>query len=99
MKTKNTILFAALAVVVCAGGWKIAAELAGADDTQPAPAPIAVTQPVAPVVVSPAANFDLEVTSPADVTSDQPVDLSLEMPTPELTWYDPHGLKEVGGIS
>ena len=99
MKTKNIVVAAALFAAVCAVVWTVACSTAEQSETPPHPS--VVIQPVAPVVVTPVDTFDLEVSSPTDVNHDEPVDpaAGIEMPTPDLTWYDPNGLQEVGNIS
>ena len=99
MKTKRIELFAALLLVVAGGSWKVACLLAEADKPPQPLAPSLVSQPAAPVVVSPAVNVTREFASPANLETQQPAELEIEMPTPELTWYDPQSLDDVGGIS
>lgn len=99
MKTKSTMLLCGV-VVLCAVTSAVALGVAVFESPTAAPE-VTIEAPQPPVVVMPAGNFDLEVASPADLDgqSDVPAAEAVEAPAPELTWYDPHRLEEIGGLS
>ena len=100
MKTKAIFCVAGMFATVIATTWLVGCTVNRDEVATPPTENSVVLEPVAPVVVGPSSNFDLEAASPATVDN-EPTDAAtgIEMPTPELTWYDPHGLECVGGIS
>ena len=99
MKTKLTMLLCGV-VVLCAAMGAVTVGVASFESPTAAPE-VTIEAPQPPVVVMPAGNFDLEVASPADLgdQSDNSIAEAVEAPAPELTWYDPHRLEEIGGLS
>ena len=96
MKTKNMVLSAVALLVVCG---IVAGCRPPASEKPPMHAKPVVTHSVVPVIVSPQPNFDLEVCSPANLEDTEPADVSIELPTPDLTWYAPQGLEEFSGTT
>ncbi len=103
MKTKTAVILPAALVAVYAVGLAAATVLVDAPTETPKtelPAQLNGPRDAVIVVTPPPTTFDLEATSPAVFDEADALDRDQPpAPTPDLTWYDPHGLEEIGRIS